>query len=382
MATSLEERTLDARRQQLLELGATEGDLEALLALHRPRRHWCELELPLSVTSAPPAHVEDWAGYADRAARDGAGALLVGCFPQLGFPVRAGMGQEAEYRAALQGRRPEPPRAAGFHGSVRIGCHPTPAGPLPYVRFAERADFVRAVRCLIHRNEPVAVPNSMGAALIANARNWDRIDRLKQRFLRGELAVPEGSFRACLQRLARERSELICDTIVLLSEGPYSSLDAGDAGVSEADWASLSRAIRIEHESGHYLTHRWLGFLSERPLDELALDSAACRRASGRGRPEWVRRFLGVEQQHAVRSGARLVNYCGPELSAGALAVEARLVRTAIENWEITRAALESSGVDRPLARAVLASAITTPEELATQGGVEHLTRLACRVLP
>lgn len=378
------ETQIDLERRRLLEaLGAGASATEELMEFNRPRTHWASTSWPLSLDSTPEPHVADWARYAEESRTQGLGQVLGRVFRQLGFPVELGMSQSPEYRSALRGSKLDSFANRHEFGEGHIELRETAAGLLPLLWLDRRADFVHLVRCLLHKNEPVPVPESMGAALIVGYRNWERIDRRKQAFSNGEISAPESRWGEYLQRIARNQPEQISDRFVLLSSGTYSALGAESVKLEPSGWERASLQIRAEHECGHYLTRRWLGFMSELPLDELALDSAAVARTQGSGNPDWVKRFLGVEVPRGARIGARLWNYRGnPPISDAAFEIEGLLVRRAIEHWEAARQELEKFGHSDPSAALVLASTLSTLEEVAGPEGCAHLARLGPRCLP
>ena len=105
---------------------------------------------------------------------------------QLRFPVCAGISQTPAYRAAT--RRGVPTEgmleAMGLElsnpGELQLLIHDSFAGPIPVLIAAVREDFVALVQALTARNEPVLIPSSMGAMMVAGFNNWDRIRQIKE----------------------------------------------------------------------------------------------------------------------------------------------------------------------------------------------------------
>lgn len=328
---------LAARRELLRGLGASEELLAELLAYtENPYRH---LELP---AGAPPLPAEPqvaaWRHAAAEAAEFGAAAALARRFPQLGFPIREGMSEDAAYRAAtrrgqferqparlrLELERPE---------RLELSIAELPAGPVPILVAPARADFEALVRALTSRNEPVEVPAAMGACLIKGLADWERVAEHRRRF-EERLGRPadELEWQAEMASLAQIK-EAWQDRLILLSTGPYSAVPAEEVDLEPADWSDASVRIRMAHEGFHYLTLRLCGRIRSNLLDELIADFAGMLAAFGEYRPALARRFLGVDRLPALRGGGRIEVYRGdPALSDAALAVVARLAAAATEN--------------------------------------------------
>ncbi len=380
MLSAVEDQVLQARRSQLEGLDTNPEVVDELLAFNAPRTHWTSLTWPVESPQGHEPHVPDWKRYAGQMEATSLGEVLPGVIRQLQFPVRREMSLDEDYRLALRGGRVEAGPQTRPLGAGRVELRRTAAGTLPLLWLDERADFEYVAQCLLHRNEPVQIPPSMGAALVAGYRNWERIDRLRAAFSQGRLEVTESRWMDYLKRIASEQPELISDRFVLVSTGAYSALRAQEVGLDEAQWGTLSNEIRVEHECGHYLTRRWLGFMSELPLDELSLDCAATVRVRGQAETDWVKKFLGVETERGARPGARLWNYRGsPPLSDPAFEVECSLVRSAIDHWETARALLASQAHPDPATALVLACAVSCLEEVAGPKGPEHLASLAAQ---
>ncbi len=357
----------DARAEVLRAHGATPAETEELLAYTEPAfRVPDELPGPFPLPDEP--FVAAWEGYAAEAEERGAWPVLREKLVQLRFPVAAGVSATDAYRAATRrGERSWPP-----HGGTRLRdperlrlfLHPTAAGRVPVVVAGHRDDFVTLVRALARRNEPDAVPGSMGACIVGGYVNWDRVGALRGAW---EASHPgdDAGWAVELRALAPHR-ELYQDRFVLLSRGPYSGVPAAAMGMSAGEWEEASLAIRLEHECAHHLTRRAFGSMRNTAHDELIADFAGVVSACGRFRADWVLRFLGVEDFPRFRADGRLRSYRGdPPLSDGAFRVLQSLVRDAAAN-------LEAAGLERAVdwgdldarARALAAMARLTLEEL------------------
>src|SRR5215203_7334573 len=184
------------------------------------------------------------------------------------------------------------------------------------------------------KNEPARVPESMGACMVAGFNNWDRIREYRRRW-EAEGGDRSGTaWRREFKRLV-PRKELYQDRFLILSDGPYSNVTAGEIGLSDTDWRRQSTMIRLEHECSHYFTLRVFGSMRNNLLDELIADYMGITAAAGRYRADWFLRFMGLESFPAYREGSRLQNYRGrPPLSEGAFGTLRALVRDIAENLQ------------------------------------------------
>jgi hypothetical protein len=301
----------------------------------------------------------------------------------LRFPIAAGISESAAYRAAT--RRGESSAILRDSGvsferpdELRILVHPTAAGRVPVIVAGARADFMSLVRALVHRNEPVDVPSSMGACIVAGYNNWDRIAALRAAWREEARNCDEQEWSEELRRIA-PLTELYHDRFILLSSGPYSAVTASAMGLDEDEWMKLSLTIRLEHECTHYVTRRMLGSMRNSILDEIIADYMGIVAAAGRYDAEWFLRFMGLERFPLYRSGGRLENYRGePGLSDGAFRVLGSLVVAAAAQLECFDAHSSAAGSGSVLgARTIFALAALGLEALASPRGGELLGAIA-----
>jgi hypothetical protein len=329
-------------------------------------------QLPL----ADEPFVAFWEHCVVEAAGRGSFAVLRDKLPQLRFPIASGISQTAPYLAATrQGLAPDrPPGEDGLTLTdperLEIVLHTSPAGRIPLLITRCREDFVRLVQALSRRNEPWPVPPAMGAQMVSGYVNWERLHELR----RAWEATPPGqrttaSWSEEMQRLRSQR-DLYQDRFILLSDGPYSAVPAAELGLDEARWRELSLAIRREHECTHYFTRRLFGVMRNNLLDELIADYVGIGSAVGRLEPDWLLRFLGLEDFPSYRPTGRLQVYRGtPPLSDGAFAVLQKLVQAAAANlgrFDANRQPALGTPRDRALLIAALAS--LRLEDLAAPG--------------
>jgi hypothetical protein len=356
--------------------GAGDGEVAELLEYGRNR--FDAGAVPAHLPLADEPFVAAWDGYVREAGEGGAFRRLREVLVQLAFPVAEGISGSDAYLAAT--RRGELPPGGAVDGGLalerpdelRLFVHSTAAGRIPVLVTACRADFVSLVRALTLRNEPAPVPDSMGACIVGGYNNWDRVRQLRARW---EASHGEGDVEGWTAewRTVVPRKELYQDRFVLLSDGPYSAVPAGEMGMGEGEWLRRSLAIRLEHECCHYFTRRAFGSMRNSLHDEILADYAGIRAAAGAYRADWFLRFMGVEDPRAFRPGGRMQHYRGtPPLSDGAFAVLRALVAIAAENLE----ALDASGLtggDTPAerARTLVALASLTVEALAHESAAD-----------
>ncbi|HBS61057.1 MAG TPA: hypothetical protein DEA44_17560, partial [Firmicutes bacterium] len=283
--------------------------------------------------------VAAWDGYAAAAAEKGVYEVLKQRLIQFRFPVQEGISRSDAYQAATRrlGTAEGLPGATGLvlerPELLELTIHPTPAGRIPLLIIRHRADFVILVQALANKNEPVPVPDSMGAAMVTGYNNWDRIFTYKKRWTAARTGncLGEG-WAEEFQRLI-PRKELYQDRFIILSDGPYSAVPAREMGLTETEWRRASLVIRREHECTHYFTRRLYGAMRNNILDELIADYLGIVAAAGHYEAGWFLRFAGLEDYQAYRKGGRLENYRGnPPLSDGAFRILQILVKRAAEN--------------------------------------------------
>ncbi|MBP1642403.1 MAG: hypothetical protein H6Q03_1072 [Acidobacteria bacterium] len=324
----------DERRTLLAALGAEGAVLDELSGyLQNPYERFL---------SGPPGQrfpLEEepqaafWRRYAAEAERDGVVAALRRRFPQLCFPIGAGLSRDPAYRAATRRGEwnPEGPGGLALEqpGALELAVDEGPAGPVPVLVARHRPDFVALVQALTGRNEPEPVPAAMGACLVKGLADWERVAAYRRAWeqRRGAPAGEEEWAAEMAAGLAPNK-ELWQDRLIVLSDGPYSAVPAAEADLEEEAWRRASRAVRLAHESFHYLTLRLAGSIRSHLLDELVADYAGLLAAFGRYDARLALRFLGLDRLPETRPDGRLQVYRGA-LSDGALDVLGRLVAAA-----------------------------------------------------
>jgi len=360
--------TADAARAEVLRAHGAGGAETAELLAYGPAPFAAPegaLAGPYPLADEPFAAA--WEGYAAEAAERGAWPVLREKLVQLRFPIAAGMSASDGYRrATLRGDASGIDDEAGMRLAaperLRVFLHPTAAGRVPVVAAGAREDFEALVRALARRNEPDPVPASMGACFVAGLPNWDRVAAHRRAW---EAASPDGDWSAEFRAMIPRR-ELYQDRLVLLGRGPYSGVAAARVGRPEEAWLEESLAIRLEHECAHYFTRRVHGSLGGTLRDELVADFMGITAAADGWRPEWLLRFLGLEDFPAYRAGGRLENYRGaPPLSDSAFRVLQSLVHAAASHLGALAGPLPPRGDVAGRARLLGSLASLSLEEMA-----------------
>ncbi len=276
--------------------------------------------------------IKVWRAYAAEAEEVGAFECLRNRLVQFRFSIAQGISATAAYIAATK-RGEFPPNGEDLTliapDALRIEIHPTEAGHIPLLITENRSDFVSMVRALTKRNEPVPVPDSMGACMVAGYNNWDRVFSYRQEWERNHpQELWEREFESFVLR-----KELYQDRFILLSDGPYSGVSAEAMGLPDEVWRAASLIIRREHECAHYYTRRVLGSMRNNLFDELIADCMGILEVAGRFRADWFLRFMGLEDFPHYRRGGRFDNYT-TGLSTDALRVLRHLLVAAARNLE------------------------------------------------
>jgi hypothetical protein len=365
------------RAKILAEFGASDREIEELLVYNQnvfaQDNSASSLEFPLP--SEP--HIAVWQEYLTEAKTKGTWATLKQVLMQLKFPIQAGISQTQTYLAATR-KGIEPNDGTGLvlqqPEALQLNIYQSLAGAIPVLLTTNRADFVSLVRAITKRNEPVDIPDSMGACMVAGYNNWDRIRRYRQQWLANNLEI---AWSAEFSRLIAQK-ELYQDRFIILSDGFYSNVQPEKLGLTVTEWRRLSLTIRLEHECTHYFTRRVFNSMRNNLLDELIADYRGIVAATGNYKADWFLHFLGLESFPNYREGGRLQNYCGqPPLSDGAFKILQKLVKSAAENLE-TFECNYTQQLQAPKHQTLMLIALTslTIEELASSQAGNSLQQI------
>jgi len=372
--------TLDMRTQVLRELGATDADVEALLAYNQNVFDLAAVDNITSTAHFPlpdEPFVDAWRGYLAEAEASGKGIFetLRHKLIQFQFPIQEGISQTDTYRAATLRGTPPPADLVGIQlnrpEALQLRLHATPAGHIPVLLTADRTDFVTLVRALTLKNEPANVPDSQGAAVVSGYNNWDRVRAIRTAWETSQPQPPSAEEWQAEFANVIPQKERYQDRFILLSDGPYSAVQASQLGLSDAEWRQQSVILRRDHECAHYFTRRVFSSMRNNLIDEIIADYAGLVGAIGHYRADWFLRFVGLEAFPAYREGGRLQNYRGkPPLSDSAFDILKALVKRAAENLERfdTAHRAEIQGMSEGMALMIMSLIHFTLEELAAPG--------------
>ena len=328
-------------RTQVLQAHAAEpAEIEELLDYNRNLfNHGGKSVAASAFPLADELHVKVWKEYIDLAQKRNAFEVLADVLIQLRFPIEQGISTREDYRQATRKGHFPPQSALGLMleapNELDMFIHPTLAGAIPVVVPGNREDFISLIRALTKRNEPVDIPDSMGACIIGGYNNWHRVKRYRQQW-ESQHSHPysEQDWLEAFSRLVPQKA-LYQDRFIILSRGAYSNVSAAQLGLDEDEWLRLSLIIRREHECTHYFTRRCFQSMRNNVLDELIADYFGILAANGEYRADWFLQFVGLEHFPAYRDSGRLHLYLGnPPLSEGAFQVLKSLVKKAAENLE------------------------------------------------
>jgi hypothetical protein len=368
--------SLERRIRVLRAYGAVGGMIDELLRYNANHFDQTSVLAPRSYPLADEKFVSTWIEYVKNVELGKVFDFLKTRLVQLDFPIREGISRCEDYMAVTKrGQSVEDMQAAtGLvleqAGQLSLSIYQSSAGRIPIIHTSHRPDFVSLVRALTMRNEPLSVPQSMGACIVSGYNNWDRIRAYRA------MCKTDSEWDTEFRRLI-PRKELYQDRFLLLSGGYYSGVAPAALNLSDPEWREKSLIIRCEHECTHYLTRRVFSSMRNHLLDELIADYCGIVAAVGHFRLDWFLHFMGLEDFPSYRSTGRFENYRGePPLSDAAFRILQAIVKSAAESLEVftnRHASLLSRPAFRPLAITLLST--QTLEELADAESQETLAQ-------
>lgn len=230
--------------------------------------------------------------------------MLARRFPQLYLKPEAGMSQSELYRAILRKGYRYEGTLSHFAGSDRdsLTQEQTPVGEVTVVFLANRSDFECFYRVMACRCEPVEIPDTMGAVYISGINDWSRIHAHMEAYREQGGEDPKGEFARFTAAPSNYK-----ETLLLLSDGPYSAIPAEHTPYDRETWLHLSREIRKYHELTHFVCRRLCPEKKYPIWDELLADCMGLIFATGGYSVPLAQRFLGIE--NGTYTGGRLENY-------------------------------------------------------------------------
>jgi len=254
-------------------------------------------------------------------------ATLARRFPQL-YVAPAEGAQDAHRLAGGRGIAPEEATLSHFEGSPQDELREvgTPAGPVEVLFLERRHDFETFLQIVGHKSSPVPIARTVGAITYRGLADWGKVADAHEAYL----MAGGDDWGSEFARLAKEpgafRSEL-----VVISEGPYSNVPAGETPYEPDEWVRVSREIRLHHECAHVVCRRTMPDDVLPVWDEVTADVVGLLAATGCYDAALASRFLGVSQDGF--SDGRLVEYLDDEQKAriGEIAIEVRAACVRIE---------------------------------------------------
>jgi hypothetical protein len=330
--------TEDARAQILRSYGAKDDVLSELLAYnHNNFERLPEFDNHSYPLPDEP-FVNAWNEYLHRSQETDAWTVLKTCLRHLNFPIQHGIRQHPLYQAVMKKGDPviNCPLATGLtlHNpkGIHLRMESTIAGHIPVIVVNDRSDFETLLQALLNSNEPMTIPPSMGAVMVAGYNNWDRIEQYKLRWHQQAQATEVWIDE--FKRLISKKS-LYQDRFIIVSSGPYSNVSAANLGLNEEVWLQLSVEIRIAHECTHYAMKRIYGQMRNNLQDEFIADAVGLICATGQFKKDWFLHFMGLENPGMPRPDGRMSVYRGnPPLSEAAFHVLQTMLAQAGEQME------------------------------------------------
>ncbi|MCD0472270.1 hypothetical protein [Flavobacterium sp. JAS] len=217
--------------------------------------------------------------------------------------------------------------------NISFEVHESIAGKIPVLIIPHKEDFVKIVRSLVYKNNPVAIPSSMGAVLLNGLNNSKRLNMIKKNWLQNN---PLGDWNTEFLDNVMPNKSLYKDKMIILSTKPYSDVKANQLGLTEDLWNLYSVSIRKEHEFTHLYTLKKYGQATNNLHDELIADYIGIIKTTWNYNKMWMLTFMGLENYPHYREGARLENYLkDSKLSSDDFRQLIKIVKNAIENIAI-----------------------------------------------
>ena len=225
-------------------------------------------------------------------------------FPQLYLKPEKGVSQSELYRAIVRKGNRYEGSLSHFATSPQdsLTVEKTPAGEVTVVFLANRDDFECFYRIMACRCEPVEVPPTMGACYISGIHDWSRIHAHMAAYRESGGDDPSGEFARFTAVPSNYKQ-----TLLLLSDGPYSAVPAERTHYDSETWLRLSREIRKYHELTHFVCRKLFPEKKNPIWDELLADCMGLLFATGEYSVPLAQSFLGIE--NGVYVGGRLENY-------------------------------------------------------------------------
>ncbi|MDR6759868.1 hypothetical protein J2Y38_000047 [Flavobacterium sp. 2755] len=217
--------------------------------------------------------------------------------------------------------------------NISLELHQSITGKIPVLTIPNKEDFVKILQSIIHKNNPLPIPASMGAVLLNGLNNSKRFNIIKKNWLQNN---PFGDWNTEFTNNIMPNKSLYKDKLIILSTKPYSNVPASQLGLEEDLWISYSISIRKEHELTHLYTLKKYGQATNNLHDELIADYIGIIKTIWNYNKVWMLTFMGLENYPHYREGARLENYVKEsKLSPDDFKQLITIIKNAIENIAI-----------------------------------------------
>lgn len=298
------------------------------------------------------------------------------CYPQLNFPIESGIEKKEEYKEVVLKGKTENINLdvllkLNDCKNITLRISETIAGKIAIITVPDKEDFITIIQCLLYKNNPQHVPQSMGAVLINGLNNWQKIVLLKKEWLATHNAENWSKY---FYLNILPNYTLYKDNLIIISTKPYSNVSAKQLGLDESLWLSYSGSIREEHECTHLYTLKKFGVASNNLHDELIADYIGIVKTIGTYNKSWMLLFMGLENYPKYRQGARLENYTSAnKLSKEDFKQLVTIIKMAIENISIFHESLGNLQSNRDQMCRIDALCDTSLEELSSTNGASLL---------
>ena len=318
--------------------------------------------------------IQSWEEYIAESQEIGVYETLRKYLTPFQFPIQAGISRDPLYKAVTLRGQQGPSASGGISldepDALELFLHDGVAGRIPVLVVPNTEDFQRVIQALGYKNEPVALPDSMGASMINGLNNWDRIQRLKEEWTN---STPSGNWQTYFRQHVLPHKALYQDRLIVLSKKPYSGVSAKKLGLDGEKWLENSLQIRLEHECAHYFTLKCLGGMYINMHDELLADYMGITQALGYFDSSWFLHFIGLEEE-TYRIGGRLENYTeNTPLSAKSFTALQTIIRLASENLEQFSYDIQRENISHLRAAQLISLASFSLPQIALSGSVKKM---------
>ena len=278
----------------------------------KSKNEFVRVQVPSQISNAKASSISTWESYIKESNENGVFSTLQKYLVSFQFPIISGISKTENYRkATLAGKATTTfPEASGLllqdPQHLQLKIHDGLAGKIPILIIPNAEDFKQVVRALAHKNEPIVLPDSMGAVFIKGLNNWDRIYQLKQEFLTKNSPL---DWPAAFKNNIISQKELYQDQLIVLSKKPYSNIPSERMELSKQEWLDISLKIRLYHECAHQFTFIHYNHMAKNLHDELIADYAGITAVLKEFNATWFLRFMGAENYPMYRKGGRFENY-------------------------------------------------------------------------